>query len=96
MSYLNVMTPADTPALEAKRNQRKLKDVMLGNMIWDSLTSNFQIKLMTKETNFKQGDNLNGALLWHQIVTQVNLSTKAAIGNFKDKLETEKMDNFGH
>eukprot|EP00957_Ditylum_brightwellii_P131789 10050160-Ditylum_brightwellii.AAC.1 len=95
-TYFKVMTPVDTPALEAKRNQRKLKHVMLGNMIWDILTSNFQIELMGKETNFKQGDDFDETLLWHQIVTQINPSTKAAIGNLKDDLETTKMDNFGH
>eukprot|EP00957_Ditylum_brightwellii_P068574 5206272-Ditylum_brightwellii.AAC.1 len=69
---------------------------MLGNMIWDSLTRKFQIELMAKEKNFKQGDNFDGALLWHQIVTQqVNMSTKAAIENIEDKLETAKMDELG-
>eukprot|EP00957_Ditylum_brightwellii_P172373 13122578-Ditylum_brightwellii.AAC.1 len=95
-NYFKVMTLTDTPALEAKRNQRKLKHAMLGNMIWDSLTSNFQIKLIAKETNFKQGDDFDGALLWHQIVTQVNPPTKAAIGNLKDELKMAKMDDFGH
>eukprot|EP00957_Ditylum_brightwellii_P203199 15333623-Ditylum_brightwellii.AAC.1 len=90
------MMPTDTPALEAARNQRKLKHVILGNMIWDSLMSKFQIELMAKEINFKQGDNFDRALLWHQIVTQVNPSIKAAIENLKDELEMTKMDNFGH
>eukprot|EP00957_Ditylum_brightwellii_P203939 15336852-Ditylum_brightwellii.AAC.1 len=95
-NYFKAMMPMDTPALEAERNQRKLKHVILGNMIWYSLTSNFQIELMAKETNFKQGDDFDRAMLWHQIVTQVKPSTKAAIGNLKDKLEMAKMDNFGH
>eukprot|EP00957_Ditylum_brightwellii_P137345 10471277-Ditylum_brightwellii.AAC.1 len=52
-NYFKAMMPMDTPVLEAERNQRKLKHVMLGKMIWDSLTSNFQIELMAEETNFK-------------------------------------------
>eukprot|EP00957_Ditylum_brightwellii_P007067 535265-Ditylum_brightwellii.AAC.1 len=81
------MAPAGGPALEAARNQKKLKHVVLGNMIWDSLTSNFQIELMAEESNFKQEDNFDGALLWHQIISQVNPSIKVAIRNLKDELE---------
>eukprot|EP00957_Ditylum_brightwellii_P170994 13017195-Ditylum_brightwellii.AAC.1 len=95
-NYFKAMTPVDTLALEALRDQRKLMPVMLGNMIWDSLMSDFQIELMAKETNFKQGNNFDKALLWYQIVTQVNPSTKAAIGNLKGELETTKMDDFGY
>eukprot|EP00957_Ditylum_brightwellii_P117591 8968128-Ditylum_brightwellii.AAC.1 len=40
-NYFKAMTPADTPALNTARNQRKLKHAMLGNKTWDSLTSNF-------------------------------------------------------
>eukprot|EP00957_Ditylum_brightwellii_P171685 13070037-Ditylum_brightwellii.AAC.1 len=36
------------------------------------------------------------ALLWYQIITQINLSIKATIENLDDKLETAKMDNFGN
>eukprot|EP00957_Ditylum_brightwellii_P168614 12834136-Ditylum_brightwellii.AAC.1 len=64
-NYFKVMTPADTLALEAKRKQRKLNHVMFGKMVWDSLTSNFQIELMAKEANFKQGENFDRTLLWH-------------------------------
>eukprot|EP00957_Ditylum_brightwellii_P033624 2549399-Ditylum_brightwellii.AAC.1 len=59
-----MMTPADTPALNATRHQRKLKHVMLGNMIWDSLTSDFQIELMAKESSFKQGNYFDDTILW--------------------------------
>eukprot|EP00957_Ditylum_brightwellii_P210311 15364826-Ditylum_brightwellii.AAC.1 len=43
--------PTNATALNSSRNQRKLKQVVLENMIWDSLTSDFQIKLMIEEKN---------------------------------------------
>eukprot|EP00957_Ditylum_brightwellii_P140412 10698564-Ditylum_brightwellii.AAC.1 len=89
------MAPMDTLFLNMLRNQRKLKHVMLGNMIWDNLMSDFHIELIAKEMSFKQGDNFDSTLLWYQIFNQVNPSTKAAIGNLKDELELAKMDDFG-
>eukprot|EP00957_Ditylum_brightwellii_P208060 15355667-Ditylum_brightwellii.AAC.1 len=94
-NYFKAKIPTDTPALNVLRNQRKLKHVMLGNMIWDSPTSNFQIELMAKQASFKQGNNFDDILLWYHIVNQVNPLTKAAIRNLKDKLESAKLDNLG-
>eukprot|EP00957_Ditylum_brightwellii_P112166 8552012-Ditylum_brightwellii.AAC.1 len=89
------MALTNSPTLNAMRNQKKLKHIMLGNMIWDSLTSDFQIKLMAEETSFKQGNDFDSALLWSHIVNHVNPLTKASIGNPKEKLESAKMDDFG-
>eukprot|EP00957_Ditylum_brightwellii_P094527 7198392-Ditylum_brightwellii.AAC.1 len=55
--------PADGVALNAARNQRQLKHVMLGTLLWNSLAPKFQLEMLTKETSFKREDNYNGMLL---------------------------------
>eukprot|EP00957_Ditylum_brightwellii_P163807 12470913-Ditylum_brightwellii.AAC.1 len=58
----------DDPTLIAPRNQRRLKHVMLGSLLWNSLTPKFHLEMLTEELSFKKGDNYNGLLLWQLIV----------------------------
>eukprot|EP00957_Ditylum_brightwellii_P161774 12317161-Ditylum_brightwellii.AAC.1 len=81
--------------LIAPRNQRRLKHMMFGLLLWNSLTPKFQLEILTEETLFKKGDNYDGLLLWHRIVEKVNLTTNVSVANLKDKLENTKLDDFG-
>eukprot|EP00957_Ditylum_brightwellii_P158387 12055231-Ditylum_brightwellii.AAC.1 len=49
---------ADTPALEADRNTRRLKHLMLGKLLWNSFAPDFQIEMLTKEKRSKRGKDL--------------------------------------
>eukprot|EP00957_Ditylum_brightwellii_P102037 7777195-Ditylum_brightwellii.AAC.1 len=60
----------------APRKQRKLKQVMFGKMLWNSIAPKYQLELLTKESLFKREGNQNELLLWHYIVERVNPSTK--------------------
>eukprot|EP00957_Ditylum_brightwellii_P160665 12231439-Ditylum_brightwellii.AAC.1 len=59
---------ADTQALEADRNTRKLKHLMLGKLLWNSFAPDFQIKMLTKEKKFKKGRDHDGVLLWQHLM----------------------------
>ena len=44
--------PGDTLAMDSLRNRYKLNHAMLGSMIWDSLTSGFQLEIITMYFSF--------------------------------------------
>ena len=47
----------DDATLDAERNKMRLKHVMMGKKIWDSLSSEFQIDIMESSGEFKyQGE----------------------------------------
>eukprot|EP00957_Ditylum_brightwellii_P023132 1745368-Ditylum_brightwellii.AAC.1 len=69
---------------------------MLSKLLWDCLNSKFQLELLTEEATFKQGNNHDGVKLWHQIVENVNPSTKVSVANLKDEIETANLADFGH
>eukprot|EP00957_Ditylum_brightwellii_P031520 2390128-Ditylum_brightwellii.AAC.1 len=54
--------------LIAPRNQCRLKHMILGLILWNSLTPKFQLETLTEETSFKKGGNYGGLLLWSLIV----------------------------
>eukprot|EP00957_Ditylum_brightwellii_P164021 12488301-Ditylum_brightwellii.AAC.1 len=83
------------PTLIAPRNQRRLKHMMLGPILWNSLTPKFQLEMLMEEISLKKGDSYNGLLLWCLIVEKVNLTTNISIVNLTDKLKNAKLDDFG-
>eukprot|EP00957_Ditylum_brightwellii_P073186 5563429-Ditylum_brightwellii.AAC.1 len=87
--------PTDDAILIAPRNQHRLKHMMLGLLLWNSLIPKFQLKILTEETSFKKRDDYNGLLLWHLIVEKINLTTNVSIANLKDELENVNLDDFG-
>eukprot|EP00957_Ditylum_brightwellii_P145822 11103538-Ditylum_brightwellii.AAC.1 len=86
--------PADTPALEAGRNMRRLKHLMLGKLLWNSFLSNFQLKILTEEHTFKRGRDHIGMLLWQHLIDHANPLTCVLVGNLKDKLEMATLVDF--
>eukprot|EP00957_Ditylum_brightwellii_P066725 5063092-Ditylum_brightwellii.AAC.1 len=47
--------PVDRTAINQEKNQRQLKHVMLGTLLWNSLAPKFQLEMLTKESSFKKG-----------------------------------------
>jgi hypothetical protein len=88
--------PADMTKLTGARNTRRLKHVMLGKLLWNSLTADFQLELLSHEKKYKVDDNIDRVLLWQFIVDLVNPSTKVSVANLKDKIEAAKLSNFEH
>ena len=83
--------PTNTNELTALRNQRKLKHVMMGNKLWSSLKSKYQIELAGNSKKFKCGNEYDGPLLWDFIRRRVNHSTTVGASRLKDELETVKL-----
>eukprot|EP00957_Ditylum_brightwellii_P067157 5097414-Ditylum_brightwellii.AAC.1 len=69
---------------------------MLGKLLWNSLTVNFQLELLSYEKKYKVGNNIDGVQLWQFIMDLVNPSTKVSIVNLKDEIEAAKLSNFEH
>ena len=86
--------PANNNELTALRNQRKLKHVMMGNKLWNSLTSKYQIELAGSSKKFKIGNEYDGPLLWDFIRRRVNPSTTVGASRLKDELETVKLSEY--
>eukprot|EP00957_Ditylum_brightwellii_P031201 2364867-Ditylum_brightwellii.AAC.1 len=78
------------------RNQRKLRQVMFGKMLWNSIDPKYQLELLTEESLFKREGNHDELLLRHHIVERVNPSTKVTVVNLKDKIEGATLGNFGN
>ena len=55
--------PTNQADLDNYRQQRRLRHVMMGQMIWSSLTSKFQLKITIKKDQFLQQDEFEGPLL---------------------------------
>ena len=46
--------PGDILAIDSLRNKYELKKALLGSMIWDSLTSDFQLDIIIDEEDFNR------------------------------------------
>ena len=87
--------PGDNAALSKVRNFLRLKHVMFGSLLWNSLTSSFQLEIVGQdEENFRQGNEYDGVKLWHFIRAHVNPSTTTGASGFKDEIESATMSSF--
>ena len=86
--------PTTTAELIAIHNQLNLKHVILGAMVWDSLTATYQLDLIGNDDVFKVGDKFNGVKLWYFIKTSVNPSTAIGVSTLKDLIEEKKLSDF--
>ena len=86
--------PADDAELSEARNQRLLKHVMLGRLLWNSMSPSFQLELLAEKDKFRRENEYEGLLLWHQIIKAVNPSTKLSVGNLKEELEGADLKDF--
>ena len=88
--------PTSTVELEAGRNRRKLKHVMLGTKLWASLTSDFKIEIQGEQDEFKYGHEYDGPKLWDHIRRRVNPTTTVGASRLKDMNESAKLSDFGN
>ena len=58
--------PSDDASLVAARDHARMKHVIMGKKIWNSLTAEFQIEIMGKEDEFTidGSDDYDGPMLW--------------------------------
>lgn len=88
--------PTSTAELEAVRNKRRLKHVMLGTKLWASLTSDFKIEIQGDQEEFKHGHEYDGPRLWDYIRRRVNPTTTVGASKLKDLIESAKLSDFGN
>jgi hypothetical protein len=88
--------PTSTTELEAVRNKRKLKHVMLGTKLWASLTSDFKIEIQGDQEQFKHGQEYDGPKLWDYIRRRVNPTTTVGASRLKDLIESAKLSDFSN
>eukprot|EP00957_Ditylum_brightwellii_P005591 428127-Ditylum_brightwellii.AAC.1 len=86
--------PTDTLALEANRNAKMLKNLILRKLLWNSFSPNFQIEVLTKEEKFKKGNDHDGVLLWQHLIDHVNPLTCISMENLTDDLKAATLKSF--
>ena len=86
--------PTSTVELEAVRNRRKLKHVMLGTKLWASLTSDFKIEIQGDQDEYKYGHEYDGPKLWDYIRRRVNPTTTVGASRLKDMIESARLSDF--
>ena len=95
--YRNFKTaPTDTNELQKERNRTRLKHVMMGAKLWDSLTPEFKIEIMGSREEFEREDEIDGPLLWDFVRRRINLTTTLGASRLKDEIETKTLDDFKH
>ena len=67
---------------------------MLGNKIWNSLSSPFKIEIIGSKMDFKRANEYDGLLLWDFICRRINPSTTVGASKLKDKIESMKPAQF--
>ena len=86
--------PTSTVELEAVRNKRKLKHVMLGTKLWASLTSDFKIEIQGDQDEYKHDHDYDGPKLWDYIRRRVNPTTTVGASKLKDMIESARLSDF--
>ena len=56
--------PVETAKLTGKRKFSRMKSIILGRKVWDSLTSKFQAEIIMDTSEFEREDKHDGVLLW--------------------------------
>ena len=88
--------PTNSDGLQKERNNTRLKHVMMGAKLWDSLTPEFKIEIMGSREEFEKNDEKDGPLLWDFIRRRVNPTTTVGASRLKDDIETKTLDDFDH
>ena len=86
--------PTDTSELQAFRNAQQLKHVMMGNKIWESLSSPFKIDISGSKAEYQRCQENDGPLLWDFIRRRVNPTTTVGASKLKDDIEGTKVSAF--
>ena len=88
--------PATIADLEEKRNAHRLKNVMMGNKIWKSLSSSFKIEISGSQDEFMRSEENDGPLLWDFIRRRINPTTTVGASRLKDEIESKTASAFGN
>ena len=88
--------PTNDAELNEARNHRRLKHVMMGHMVWSSLSSSFQIEMMPHKSEFQRNQEYDGPLLWDYIRRRVKPSTTVGASKLKDEIERKTIKDFGN
>ena len=86
--------PTTTDELDELRNTTKLKHVMMGSKIWNSLTSKFQIDIQGSRSQFQREQECDGPLLFDFIRRSINPSTTVGASKLKDDIEAKTLADF--
>ena len=73
-----------------------MKSIILGQKIWDSLTSEVQAKIITDASDFDNDEEYDGVLLWEYLQRTIKPSTKVGAANLKSEIETKTLASFNH
>ena len=73
---------------------KKQKHAMLGNKIWNILSSPFKIEIFGSKQEFKRGNKYDGPLLWDFTRRRINPSTIVGASKLKDEIEGKKPSEF--
>ena len=68
---------------------------MLGNKLWNSFTSHFQLEILPQASHFKKEGEFDGPLLFHHFCKHVKPSTAVGSSMLKDDLESKDLKEFG-
>ena len=88
--------PVDTAELTDQRELSRMKSIILGRKVWDSLTSEFQAEIITDAADFEKEEEYDGVLLWEYLRRTIKPSTKVGAANLKSDIETKTLANFEH
>ena len=87
--------PGDNTALNKVRNSLRLKHAMFGSLLWNSLTSSFQLEIVGQDKeNFREENEYAGVKLWYFIRAHVNPSKTSGASGFKNEIESATMSTF--
>ena len=78
--------PINNVELIVARNAGKIKSAMEGSEIWISLTSEYQLEILSNKDHFKRQGEFDLPSIWRHICDHVNPSTTIRSANLKDKL----------
>ena len=84
----------DTEELKILCNNAKLKHVLMGAKLWNSLTSKFQIDIQGSQSKFKMEQECDGPLLFDFMRRRLNPSTTVGASKFKDEIDTKTLADF--
>ena len=87
--------PRDDAELDKIRNFLRLKHAMFGSLLWNSLTSSFQLEIVGQDKeNFREGNKYDGVKLWYFIRAHVNPTTTIRASSFKDEIKSAIISTF--
>jgi len=87
--------PIDDDTLNTARDRDKLKHVTMGKMLWNSLTSEFQVDIIGSKEEFKIESEFDGPLLWDFMKHRVKPTTKVGASKLKEDIKKKELQDFG-